>query len=278
MSLYSEKDLDIELLEEKIIEPVNKTNESKHIVFIHGFASNSSCWELFVEKNKNHYIHLINLPGHGSKEYKPYHLIFKFIIDLIKKYIISIYQNYGPIILVGHSYGGAISATVTHELKEINENIIEKTILLAPYSKYSILKVIDKIKLFQIKNSDDFMELQKMIFVNAEKTVYELEKYLYKKLSLEFFKKNSKNLKWVILGMSLPSTFYKIDKAFKTIGSSFYFLFGEKDKLIDNQKTIQRSTINNIQPYFSIYEDKGHAFFAEDKDRFFNEIENIINL
>lgn len=277
MIVYDDKDLDIELLEERIIEPINKTNNSKHIVMIHGFASNSSCWELFVNQNKNNYIHLINLPGHGSKEYKPYQLVFKFIVDIVKKYLINLYQQYGQFILIGHSYGGAISATVTYELQQENWNIIEKTILLAPYSKYSILKVIDKITLFQIKDTNDFMKLQEVIFANASKTVEELEKYLYKKLSLEFFRNNSKNFKWVIMGMSLPTTFYKIDKAFKTIGHKCYFLFGEKDKLIDNEKTIERASSDYIKPYISIYKDKGHGFFVEEKDRFFIEIENIIN-
>ena len=274
--IHAEKELNIDILEEKIIFPEHVTSDSKHIVFIHGFAIDSRCWELYVEENKNNFLHLITLPGHGSGEYNFHELSFRYMVSIVKKYLKSLLLKY-EINLVAHSYGAAIAIVSVNELIEENKtNNLKKVILLAPYSRFSISKVIDKINLFKVKDSQSFMDLQKVIFVDAKKTVNSLTKYLYEKLSLEFFRKNFKYFKWVILGMSLPSTFYKINEALKKIGPYCYFLFGEKDQLVNYEKTIHCASDDYSIPYVSVYENCGHAFFIEEKDRFFNEIESII--
>lgn len=273
------KDLDLDILEERVIKPSIQVENPKHIILVHGFATDSRCWDIFVNKNTENYLYLINLPGHGSREYQPYNLSFEYIVSLVKAYVTKVSSRVeSKVVLIGHSYGGAISSVVANELKNEGFNIIEKLILLAPYSMFSIVKAIDKVSLFNVKDIKSFNKLQEIIFNNAEKTLDALEKFLYKKLSMDFFRKNIKNFKWVIIGMSLPTTFYKINQAFKNIGSDAYFLFGSNDKLIDNSRTIKRaSTSLNKKPYVSIYEDCGHAFFVEESDRFFDEITKILN-
>ncbi len=275
--LHNENELNLEILEEKVIEPEFVDSDSKHIVFIHGFAIDSRCWELYVEENKKNFLHLINLPGHGSGEYNFHELTFRYMVSIIKKYLKSLLSKY-EINLVAHSYGAAITIVAANELIAENQAYnLKKIILLAPYSRFSISKVIDKINLFKVRDSQSFMDLQKVIFVDAKKTVLSLTKYLYEKLSLEFFRKNFKYFKWVILGMSLPSTFYKINDALKQIGPYCYFLFGEKDQLVNYQKTVDCASNEYAKPYVSIYKDSGHAFFIEEKDKFFHEIESIID-
>ena len=273
----NENEIDLKILEEKVVKPKNITPQSQHIVLIHGFAIDSRCWELYTEQNENNYLHLINLPGHGSQEYNIYELSFRAMVAIVKKYLKTLLSEH-EINLVAHSYGAAIALVAAHELiSENNGKNLKKIILLAPYSRFSISKVVDKINLFKVRDSESFMNLQKVIFVDAKKTVLSLTKYLYEKLSLEFFRKNFKYFKWVILGMSLPSTFYKINDALKEIGPQSYFLFGEKDQLVNEEKTIKcASSKENIIPYTTIYKNCGHAFFIEEKERFFEEIENII--
>lgn len=272
------KDVDIDILEERIIKPSIKVENPKHIVLVHGFATDSRCWDIYVNQSKENYLYLINLPGHGNHDYQPIELSFEYIVSLVKEYVKSVNFKTGEkIVLMGHSYGGAISSVVANELENEGLDIIEKLILLAPYSMFSIVKAIDKIYLFNVKDADSFNKLQEIIFNNAKNSLIALEKFLYKKLSMDFFKKNMKNFKWVIVGMSLPSTFFKINQAFKNIGYKSYFLFGENDKLIDNSRTIKRaSSTFNIKPYVSIYENCGHAFFVEESDKFFNEIKDIL--
>ncbi|MDE5767042.1 MAG: alpha/beta hydrolase [Malacoplasma sp.] len=274
--LHTEKELNLEILEEKIIIPKFVSPDSKHIVFIHGFAVDSRCWELYVEKNQKNFLHLINLPGHGFGEYNFHDLSFRYMVSIVKKYLKSLLLKY-EINLVAHSYGAAITIVAVNELVQENAaNKLKKVILLAPYSRFSISKVIDKINLFKVKDSESFMNLQKVIFVNAKKTVYSLTKYLYEKLSLDFFRRNFKYFKWVILGMSLPSTFYKINDALKQVGPYCYFLFGEKDQLVNYEKTVYCASDDYTTPYVSVYKNCGHAFFIEKKETFFNEIESIV--
>ena len=75
---------------------------------------------------KKHIIHLINLPGHGSLEYSKKELDFDYITNVIKQYILSINKE---VILIGHSFGGAISLVVNHKLKNQGLNVIKKLIL-----------------------------------------------------------------------------------------------------------------------------------------------------
>lgn len=266
--------LDLEILEIEKIIPKNSSNDSKHIVLIHGFSTNKKSWKLFLEKNENNYIYLLNLPGHGSKQYLRYHLEFDYIIDVIHKFILDLNKE---IVLIGHSFGAAISLVINNKLKENNLNVIKKLILLAPYTKYSITKVYNKISLFNIKSIDDFLQLQKNIFQHPNEIIEKLEKYFYKNETMIFFKKNLKYLKYIIFQMSKPSTFFKIDESIKKINNQTYLLLGENDKFVpcETLKKKFRKIYNDL--YISVYPNTGHAFFVEENEKFFNEIDKILN-
>lgn len=264
------------ILEVNLITPETINKNSKHIVMIHGFATNSKSWELFAKRNENNFLHLINLPGHGVGEYTKRDLDFDNIVKSIVDYILDIDAK--SIILIGHSFGGGISMVVNYKLKKLQNNKIEKLILLAPYTKFSIPKVYNKIPLFNVKTPEDFLELQKEIFQNAKKTLKKLQKYFYEKESLTFFKSNWKYLKYIIFQMSRPTTFVKINTAMEAIGDNTYLLLGENDKLVPSN--IISTKFREIKPkmYISIYKECGHAFFAERDIYFANEIKKIIKM
>lgn len=267
--------LNTAILEPKVITPAKKTKNSKHIVLIHGFATDQRCWDLFVNKNKNNYIHLINLPGHGNLTYLRKELEFDFIIEVIKQYILDMDQK--NIVLMGHSFGGGISMVVSDRLNQINPEIIGKLILLAPYTKYSIPLVYNKIPLFNVKNASDFSELQKSIFANVPATLHKLKKYFYEEETIQFFQKNSKYLKYIIFQMSRISTFSKIHNASLALRKNTYLLLGENDKFVPSKIIEDKFKLVVPTLYVSIYKNCGHGFFAEQDSYFFGEIEKIVN-
>lgn len=266
---------DIRILEPKVIFPQNLSQKSKHIVLIHGFAIDQRCWELFVEKEKNNYIHLLNLPGHGNLKYKIKDLEFDSMVSYIKQYIESLNTN--NIILIGHSFGAAIAFVVNDILLKENKKIIEKLIVMAPYSKYSIPKVYNKIPLFKVKNEIDFLHLQQIVFENPTNTLDRLKKYFYEEEMIDFFKRNWKYLKYIIFQMSKFTTFSKINVAMNNIQKNTYLLLGEFDQLVPNMLVIDKIHEIDKSIYVSIYKNCGHGFFVEQDLTFHSEIERIIN-
>ncbi len=262
------------ILQPKLINPPKPTKGSKHILLIHGFATDSRSWRLFIERNKKNYIHIINLPGHGSLEYTKRELDFDFIVNAIVDHIIE--MDCKKVILMGHSFGGGISLVVNEKLKKMKINKIEKLFILAPYTKYSIPKVYNKIPLFNVKGASDFLSLQEEIFKNAKKTLEKLEEYFYEKETIKFFKSNWKYLRYIIYQMSRPSTFAKINNAINYITDKTYLFLGEEDRLVPSELIIER--FKEIKPliYISVYKNCGHGFFAEKDSYFFNEVDRII--
>lgn len=264
------------ILEPKIIEPKKATKNSKHILLVHGFATDSRSWKLFVEKNKKNYIHLINLPGHGSIEYSWRELDFEFIVNTIVQYILEIDSK--KVILMGHSFGAGISLVVNEKLFKMGSSKVDKLILLAPYTKYSIPKVYNKIPLFNVKSLEDFLQLQDQIFSNPMTTLQKLKEYLYEKESVIFFKEHWKYLKFIIFQMSRPSTFSKINNAMEYINKNTYILLGEHDRLVPSEILTDKFRTINPSIYISLYRECGHGFFVEKDSYFFLEIEKIISM
>lgn len=267
--------LNTKILEPRVIKPLKMTKNTKHVVLIHGFATDQRSWELFTNKNQNNFIHLINLPGHGSLSYTRKELEFDYIVEVIKEYIIGL--NEKNIILMGHSFGGALSLVISEKINQIDEEIIGKLILLAPYTKYSIPLVYNKIPLFNVKTDVDFIELQKSIFKNHSTTLDKLKKFFYEEQTIQFFHRNAKYLKYIIFQMSRLTTFMKINNAMLAIKKNTYLFLGENDKFIPSKLISQKFL--NVQPemFIKTYPDSGHGFFAEHDIDFFNDIESILN-
>lgn len=265
-----------ELLQAEVIKPKTKNKNSQHILLVHGFATDSRSWKLFVEKNRNHYIHLINLPGHGSINYSKKDMDFDNIVNSIVQYILDL--DIKKIVVIGHSFGAGISLVVNERLKKINSNKLSKLILLAPYTKYSIPKVYNKIPLFNVQTENDFLHLQEAIFKDPKLTLERLEEFLYEKETINFFKSNWKYLKYIIFQMSKPTTFAKINNAIDSIDANTYLLLGEYDMLVPSTIIIER--FQSVYPllYISVYKNCGHGFFVEKDVTFSKEIKKILEL
>ena len=91
-----------------------KEGKGPGVVLIHGFGGNREAWsEISKRLKKDHTVLALDLPGHGDSATPPLKegaadldAIASEIAQLIRK------QKIEPVILVGHSLGGAIAARV----------------------------------------------------------------------------------------------------------------------------------------------------------------------
>lgn len=80
----------------------------RHLVFLHGWGANrDSLRGIGTLFEHTHRVHLIDLPGFGEAPLPPADWGTIHYTDLVQQYILDRLQ--GPVVLVGHSFGGRIS-------------------------------------------------------------------------------------------------------------------------------------------------------------------------
>ncbi len=80
----------------------------RHLLFLHGWATDrESLRGLAALFEHTHTVHLIDLPGFGEAQSPPADWGTIEYTDLVQQYILE--RVPGPVILVGHSFGGRIS-------------------------------------------------------------------------------------------------------------------------------------------------------------------------
>ena len=81
---------------------------SHHIVFLHGWGGNrDSLRGIGTLFQHTHQVHLIDLPGFGDAPPPPADWSTINYTDLVQQYLLE--RLTGPVLLVGHSFGGRVS-------------------------------------------------------------------------------------------------------------------------------------------------------------------------
>ncbi len=114
-----------------------KEGKGPGVVLIHGFGGNRDAWaEISKRLKKDHAVLSVDLPGHGDSAAPPLKegaadldAIGAEIAKLIRK------QKIEPVVLVGHSIGGAIAIRVALADPKISRGIILVDSSLAPIPK-----------------------------------------------------------------------------------------------------------------------------------------------
>lgn len=269
--------LDLKYLQ--VFEYGKSRQNSKTILFIHGFYIDHRCFEPVYEVlSKRHKCICFNLPGCGDDtniKYPTKYLSIEIMAKLITKYIID--NDLKDFFLIGHSLGAAISVLINKELKNTR---IKKLILLAPYSLASIPNVVDKIFLFQIKNKKQFIKLQENIFVNYKESLKKIGKDedAYYKEYLNFNKRNHKYVFHIAIKLTRLIALKILNDAYREIKTPVHVLLGQKDNFVDLFMFLRYLTNQIGDDNISIhtYKNCGHAFYIENFDQFIKDIRKIL--
>ncbi|MCP8351728.1 alpha/beta hydrolase [Candidatus Synchoanobacter obligatus] len=93
------------------------------IVFIHGAIANNVWWQHIASKLHVGRVLSISLSGHGRSSHHPPYSLHQHACEVQE--LLEIYGQ-GPIILIGHSYGGAVAALVAANV-EIQQVVMVDT-------------------------------------------------------------------------------------------------------------------------------------------------------
>ena len=257
-------------LEYCVIQPKVLTEKTKDLVLIHGFGTDGRSWNFFIKENQNNRLHILNLPGCGSLKYPINELGISKIARSVVNYIDNLKTN--NVILIGHSLGASIVSIAYLYIEDKSK--INRIILMAPYSVYSISKIINKFFLGNIKTKEHFDKLQNEIFFDYSKTLEMINKNdsNYYKKTMEFFQRNQKYLRILMIRMTTPYVFELISKAYKKIDCSFSIMLADNDKFVNNDSLLNFFTKNFKEFNFLIYKNCGHGFFVEQHEKFLKYI------
>ena len=91
-----------------LIDEVLGATSSRHIIFLHGWGGNrESLRGIGTLFQHTHQVHLLDLPGFGEAPPPPPDWDTINYTDLVQQYVLE--RLSGPVILVGHSFGGRVS-------------------------------------------------------------------------------------------------------------------------------------------------------------------------
>lgn len=258
-----------------VIEPKFISSKTKNLVLVHGFGTDGRSWNFFVKENLNNRLHILNLPGCGNMYYPVNEIRITRMAKSVARYIDSLKDN--NIILIGHSLGASIVSIAYMHIK--SKSKINKIILMAPYSIYSVSKITNKLFLGSIKTESDFYKLQKEIFFDYQKTLKLIDEvdsnYYYH--TMDFYKRNQKYLRILMVKMIMPFIFKLISKAYKKINCDFCIMLADHDKFVNNDLLLNFFKKNFKKINFLIYQKCGHGFFVEQHEKFLNDVENFVN-
>lgn len=261
-------------LEYRIIEPKLVSNKTRNLIFVHGFGTDGRSWDFFVKENQNNRLHILNLPGCGNMHYPVKELKITKMGKSVANYVDSLKDN--NVVLIGHSLGASVVSIAYMHIKDKSK--INKIILMAPYSVYSISRITNKFFLGNIKTEKDFFKLQNEIFFDYQKTLKMINEsnsnYYFQ--TMDFYKRNQKYLRIIMVKMITPFIFRLISKAYKKINCDFCVMLADNDKFVNNDSILNffKKKFENLN--FLIYEKSGHGFFAEQHEKFLNDVEKFI--
>lgn len=90
---------------------------------IHGFLETQSIWNAFsAELSKQFRVICVDLPGHGKSELlEPVHTM-DLMADVVRAVLER--ENIGKVVLLGHSMGGYVAATVAEKYPDLAQGLV----------------------------------------------------------------------------------------------------------------------------------------------------------
>lgn len=239
------------------------------IVFVHGFATNSSYHNEFVKRLTDYDYYAIELPGHGignletKKDLSPYKLSLHVVkwIELLKL------NNF---ILIGHSMGGGIVGMVSTMIP----NKIKKLIMVTPMNSSVNLNLINVFK-FIPKNNQETLEMQKMLYKDYTKH-FKSENDLEIINETKYQQEHADNFRILRRKMCSPMNLIKLRKLEKKITVPSLLMVGKGDGIINWKSALNLfSNKNNFQLF--LFDESGHLPFIEEPDLYYEQIMDFIN-
>ncbi|MHA1757885.1 MAG: alpha/beta fold hydrolase [Promethearchaeota archaeon] len=247
-----------ELGGQKIYYNIKKAENNKAIIFIHGSASDSSCWNKQLSLVLDYNLIALDLPSHGKSD-KFATLSLELYREAIKSLMKSL--SLEKIILCGHSLGGAIVISYYLEYPED----VEALILVGTGAKLRVHPLIFE----NLKNN--FQEFLNSISVGA----------FYRKTDKEIIKRYIDDV--AKLGPEVPYADFSICDAFDELDAikqgiikvPTLIICGEADKLTPTKYSkFFHENISNS--YLNIIKNAGHMVMMEKPNEFNQIIEDFI--
>lgn len=145
----------------------NPENKIGTIVFIHGFATNSSYHDDYfaIHATKKYDYYSLQLPGHGIEKYNEKS---KIEVDFYTKYCVNLIKTL-PIdkfYLIGHSMGGGLGIRVANKLS----NQVIAYVAVTPMNSKLPIKTIFNYWKFTPKNFKKTLKLNMHLYTNLHET------------------------------------------------------------------------------------------------------------
>ncbi|VEU76841.1 esterase/lipase [Mycoplasmopsis columbina] len=264
-----EKIFEYQNLKLKYLEQNN--NQSKNLLYIHGFSSDYKhfypCYEEFSDFNW----YGLNMPAHGESEARNdvmNQLIFR---DILIAFINE--KQLDNLYIVGHSMGGALAMMLVPFLQEK----ISKIALVGPQNRSSLSRLEEFKDCFYIWNAEDYKKLVNLCYFDPQKIVSNKE--LMIKVD-NYLKNNKEKLKLIYkLGDNLPElkNMDQIDRGLLEFKKPLALIYGEADGIIDlnNIAKYYRSLKNDTKVYK--IEKSGHSIWIENYSAFIDILKQFFD-
>lgn len=124
---------------------------SKNALVIHGMASESSAWKNTLKhlQYKNYNTITLDLSGHGLSERKNSYSFMGWvdeILDVVEG------RDITPHVIIGHSLGGLLAASVSNRLKNVEKMLLIDPLLHVPSN---IMQYVVKKVMSRFQNADE---------------------------------------------------------------------------------------------------------------------------
>ncbi len=252
----------------------NVTKKNGVIVFIHGFASDSSIQSNLIEYIHNYDYYCIDLPGNGiSAKHQDYPLNIEGLAQCVIEWLE--YLELSNVILIGHSMGGAIASSVASKIP----NIIKKLILVMPMHStanniHDVFNFITKfIPVFNWQTyamCNDLLKDTKHFYASKHDPLI-IEK-------TKFSRAHYRDFAILRRHMLKFKTFKLLKLNEKKIKCQTLLITGSYDRIINNVKA-QKNIKENIEHLTIInYDNCAHMPMIENPKQYYKDILNFIEL
>ena len=235
-------------------------NNSKNIVFVHGFGGDLNNWMFNQEElSSNFNTFSLDLPGHGKSSKNIEQGSLEYLSDIVNDFCNQ--NNLEKICLVGHSLGGGICLNIALA----NSELVESLVLVSPIG---LGKEIDNYVEEFIKSEsrrDLKPQLEKLYF-NKELITRDLVNEVLKFKRLDGVEKALQIIKDETLIEDNNQKTFLGDKI-ETLKSKISIIWGENDEIIPNSHI--KELPSNVETH--IFKESGHMSHIE-KSKEVNEI------